>query len=246
MHQYKKTYLIMTCFQFQAWSIWFIFIRVEGNVFFPFFFPCFLASRKHQNTVGNFTEIPTCEKQKKKIVKTHAKESNHTHKTIFTWFSNLPTSTELQGFHYYQEKVQSVATDILTLKNTATPPLKTLITKVGLYIYKTGPKIFRPKPPLHGLSLSKSPIKNHAILFGSGRVVEPDQTKLGSTKPNKHIFTFIKIKNKKHTSFQKKCCCESVIDSIGNMSNACTHIHWSNKSNCSPTRDQNITDMEHL
>ena len=32
--------------------------------------------------------------------KTHAKENNHTHKTIFTWFGNLPTSTELQGFHY--------------------------------------------------------------------------------------------------------------------------------------------------
>ena len=43
----------------------------------------------------------------------------------------------------------------------------------------------RPKPPLHGLSLSKSPIKNHATLFRSGRVVKPDQTKLGSTKPNK-------------------------------------------------------------
>ena len=43
----------------------------------------------------------------------------------------------------------------------------------------------QPKPPLHGLSLSKSPIKNHAILFGSGRVVEPDQTKLSSTKLNK-------------------------------------------------------------
>ena len=41
-----------------------------------------------------------------------------------------------------------------------------------------------PKPQLHGLSLSKSPIKNHAILFESGRVVEPDQIKLGSTKPN--------------------------------------------------------------
>ena len=40
----------------------------------------------------------------------------------------------------------------------------------------------RPKPPLHGLSFSKSPIKNHAILFGLGWVVEPDQTKLGSTK----------------------------------------------------------------
>ena len=45
---------------------------------------------------------------------------------------------------------------------------KTLITKKkGFYIlrtgftmgYKNGPKIFcRPKPPLHGLSLSKSPI----------------------------------------------------------------------------------------
>ena len=36
----------------------------------------------------------------KQIEKTHAKENNHTHKTIFTWFDNLPTSTELQEFHY--------------------------------------------------------------------------------------------------------------------------------------------------
>ena len=50
--------------------------------------------------VGNLTKIPTCEKQK--IEKTHAKENNHTHKTIFMWFGNLRTSTELQGFHYYQ------------------------------------------------------------------------------------------------------------------------------------------------
>ena len=41
----------------------------------------------------------------------------------------------------------------------------------------------QPKPSLHGLSLSKPPIKNHAILFGSGRVVKLDQTKLGFTKP---------------------------------------------------------------
>ena len=33
-------------------------------------------------------------------------------------------------------------------------------------------------------SLKKSPIKNHAILFGLGRVVELDQTKIDSTKPN--------------------------------------------------------------
>ena len=70
---------------------------------------------------------------------------------------------------------------------------KTLITKVNFYI-QNGPKknfmsapawAYRPKPPLHGLSLSKSTIKNHTILFESSRVVKPDQTKLGSTKPNK-------------------------------------------------------------
>ena len=56
--------------------------------------------------VGNLSKIPTCEKTKQ-IEKTHAKENNHTHKTIFTWFGNLPTSTELQGFHYYQGKYNS-------------------------------------------------------------------------------------------------------------------------------------------
>ena len=56
---------------------------------------------------------------------------------------------------------------------------KTLITKVGFTMGD------RPKPLLYGLSLSKSPIKNHATLFGSGRVVKLDQTKLSSTKPNK-------------------------------------------------------------
>ena len=40
-------------------------------------------------------------------------KKNHTHKTIFTWFGNLPTSTELQGFHYYQGKIQSAATVFL-------------------------------------------------------------------------------------------------------------------------------------
>ena len=34
-----------------------------------------------------------------------------------------------------------------------------------------------PKPLLHGLNLSKSPIKNYAILFRLSRVVELDQTK---------------------------------------------------------------------
>ena len=33
------------------------------------------------------------------------KKKNHTHKTVFTWFSNLHISTELQRFHYYQGKI---------------------------------------------------------------------------------------------------------------------------------------------
>ena len=66
------------------------------------------------------------------------------------WFDNLPTSTKLQGIHYYQEF-----------------------------------------PPLHGLSFSKSPIKNHAILFESGWVVKPNQIKLGSTKPNSKPITIL-------------------------------------------------------
>ena len=60
----------------------------------------------------------------KKIEKTDAKENNHTHKTIFTWFGNLPTSTELQRFHYYQEKRNTrygYNFFLLTLKNTTTP-----------------------------------------------------------------------------------------------------------------------------
>ena len=49
--------------------------------------------------VGNFNQNSNlCET--KQIEKTNVKENNHTHRTIFTWFGNLPTSTELQGFYY--------------------------------------------------------------------------------------------------------------------------------------------------
>ena len=49
--------------------------------------------------VGNFNQNSNLW-ETKQIEKTHVKENNHTHTTIFTWFGNLPTSTELQGFHY--------------------------------------------------------------------------------------------------------------------------------------------------
>ena len=42
--------------------------------------------------------------------------------------------------------------------------------------YKTGQKIF--PPPLHGLSLRKSPIKNHAILFWVGSSSESNTIRL--------------------------------------------------------------------
>ena len=45
--------------------------------------------------------------RKKEEEKTHTKENNHTHKTVFTWFNNLPMSTKLQGYHYYQGRIQS-------------------------------------------------------------------------------------------------------------------------------------------
>ena len=38
--------------------------------------------------------------------------------------------------------------------------------------------------------------QSHALLFGSGRVVEPDQTKLSSTKPNT-VFGFAEKKSTK-------------------------------------------------
>ena len=45
------------------------------------------------------------------------------HKTIFTWFGNLPTSTKLLGFHYYQGKIQSVVVQFFSLSENL--PLKT-------------------------------------------------------------------------------------------------------------------------
>ena len=123
----------------------------------------------------------------KKQRKHMPKKNSHTHKTIFTWFDNLRTSTELQGFYYYQEKykVRQYSFFFFSLKNYNN---KTLITKAVFSISYTQDlqqTTKRPKPPLHGPSIKKSLIKNHATLFRSGWVVKPNQTKLVSTKPNK-------------------------------------------------------------
>ena len=81
------------------------------------------------HTCRELNWIPNLWETKKKK-KTHAKENNHMHKTIFTWFGNLPTSTELQGFHYYQGRIQSTKLRLQSffshIKNTATTQHKTL------------------------------------------------------------------------------------------------------------------------
>ena len=55
------------------------------------------------------------------------------HKTIFTWFDNLPTSTELQGFHYYSGKNTSVAIQYFSLSKMTKKKKKILITKKHVF-----------------------------------------------------------------------------------------------------------------
>ena len=76
------------------------------KIFYSRRLSCFLYHCSHSNlTLSSDTSCREFNQnsnlwETKQIEKTHAKENNHTHKTIFTWFGNLPTSTELQGFHY--------------------------------------------------------------------------------------------------------------------------------------------------
>ena len=72
--------------------------------------------------LGIQPKFQTCEKQKNREKK-RQKKNNHKHKTIFTWFGNLPTSTKLQRFHYYKRKLQCVVTVFFFLKkNKMTKP----------------------------------------------------------------------------------------------------------------------------
>ena len=123
------------------------------------------------------------------------------HKTVFMWFGNLPMSTKLQGFRHYQGKIQYIVrlqffsfikTRQLTHNNNpnhqsrfhnglngqkkknnpnAPGPPRGLSMSTSAWSY-------RPKPSLHGLNLSKSSIKNHTILFGSGHRIGSSKTRL--------------------------------------------------------------------
>ena len=51
---------------------------------------------------------------------------------------------------------------------------------------------YQLKPPFHGLSLNKSPIKNHATLFGSSYQIESNKTKLHKAQQIKvELFVFL-------------------------------------------------------
>ena len=50
------------------------------------------------------------------------KKNNNMHKTIFTRFGNLPTSTKLQEFHYYKKKYKCGSTMFQSLKNDNNKP----------------------------------------------------------------------------------------------------------------------------
>ena len=123
------------------------------------------------------------------------------HKILFTWFDNLPTSTKLQGFHYYQEKYKvrqysfSLTQKIITRnpnhQNNVFYILRTRFTMD----YKTGQKIFlKALPPdlsrsTHRLSLRKSPIKNHTTLFQIGSSSESNTIRLHKAQQISHLET---------------------------------------------------------
>ena len=149
----------------------------------------------------------TYEKQNKE--KRMQKKNNHTHKTVFTRFSNLLTFTELQGFHLSgkKNKVRQYSFFFFFLSLSLSRKnyiKKTLITKTTIFISCTQDsqwatkraKFFftawanRPKPLLHGLSLKKSPIKNHATSFRVGLSSGSNSTKLHKAQHSSQSFSW--------------------------------------------------------
>ena len=154
-------------------------------------------------TVGNQTEFSTCEKQKNRE-NTRQRKQSHTQDNIyvvrqFAYIHGVAGISLLSGKNTeYKMQLQSFILSIS--KNAATTQHKTL--KLESRFHKNGlngPKkklsqercpqtprglsmsapawVYWPKLPFHGLSLSKSPIKNHATLFGSGQVRSSNRIK---------------------------------------------------------------------
>ena len=92
--------------------------------------------------------------------------NNHTHQIVFTWFGNLPTSTKLQRFHYYQREIQNTAVQFFSLKKKIKKNPNH--QNNGFYILRTEFTVaYRPKLLLHELSLKKSLIKKPRNIISS-------------------------------------------------------------------------------
>ena len=126
-------------------------------------------------------KFSTCERQK--IEKTHAKEKkqSHTQDSIYVVRQFAYIHRVVGILLLSRKKIQSTAIQSFNLSRTITtnPNHKTAFSKSyaqdSQWATKWAKKIsmsapawaYQPKPPLHGLNLRKSPIKNHATLFGS-------------------------------------------------------------------------------
>ena len=128
--------------------------------FFKFFLQSLVCQQCKLFTVGNLI-------RNSQLVKNKNRENTRQRKTITRTRQYLRDSTiclrprSCRDFTIIREKYKCSSTMFQSLKNNN----KTLITKAAFSTSR------RPKPPLHALSLRKSPIKNHARLFGSGQVV---------------------------------------------------------------------------
>ena len=126
-------------------------------------------------------KFPTCE-EKKKIEKTHAKEKqSHAQDNIYV-VRQFAYIYEVAGISLLSKKKKntkcgySVSVSQKTTTTTTNPNHQNRFLHPAHRIHNELQNGL-PKPPLHGLSFRKSPIKNRATLFGSGRVQSSNRIK---------------------------------------------------------------------
>ena len=109
------------------------------------------------------------------------KKNNHTYKKVFTQFNNLSISMELQGYYYYQERIQSTTSLAATIFS--------LYMKHSNFTTLKNPNYKRQfhnglnwsiSPSLRSMYqvLVNLPLKNYAILFESDCQTGLNKTRL--------------------------------------------------------------------
>ena len=115
--------------------------------------------------LGIQPKFQTCEKQKNRENKTPKEKQSHAQDSIYV-VRQFAYVHRIAGISLLSKKITMCGYNVFLSQKQQQD--KTLITKKKRLLYpahrihnglQNGPKIFcRPKPPLHGLSLSKSPI----------------------------------------------------------------------------------------